>query len=336
MAECVKFFETSDDEAILNSDRSFVQWIILARYGEELGIALADVTSGTVIEYRVQVIVDDFLERIAKWRQEAQDKNLITPALDLFAQCIIKHMYDLVLHSEHIADDLRPLVFESLVAQSQQEPSTLQPSKFHTKAIRASLASIHSCLDGFLAFTPSFAGSLPTPFFIEIGYSIGLLLKMFFAASLSRSTAQVLDVRQVKFGEYVDQTINFLEKVKGQGGRPGAEKLRFILVGLKSWVDGHRQKVIELSALVNKAPAPPFEQPAAAATTAAAASPLGQAYPLSPQGVMGTGPLFTPFPDADRGGEGYDMQDIDFGDPMLWDSFPMTEFLRLDGAPPWA
>lgn len=256
----------------------------------------------------------------------------MTHSLDLFARGSTKHMYDLILNSEYRGDEFRPLALEILVSRAQRGlgPS---PTEFRADVVRACLGSVHICLDLFLTSSPSFARSLPGLFYVEAGYTIGLLLKISLVAALSSST---LDTSQIKFGDYVERVLAFLSLVTEQNKRHAAERLRLIMVGLKNWVDTH-QKANETSGLVPKGPVQPFEDPTPSPL------PAQQAYLTShltsPRGDVDVGLPFVGYVDAgrDEAGDGV-MQEME-GDPMLWDSFPLTEFLQFDGIPdlysPW-
>lgn len=258
----------------------------------------------------------------------------MTPVLDLFAQSIIKHMYDRMLNSERNMDDFRPLIFEALVARAQRETTMLPLTKFRADVIRACLASVHSSLDFFLGFSPSFVRSLPVLFYVEMGYTIGMLLKICFVAAFSN---RVLDRRDIKFGDYINRVLSFLSIVTEKNKRHIAERLRLIMLGLKNWVDSHKQKLNELASLSPpKSPVPAFERPTPPPV------PTQQAYPTShlmpPRSGVDVGLPFAGYTDAERGevGDG----EMEGGDPMFWENFPLTEFLQLDGVPdlytPWS
>lgn len=325
ISECIQFFETSTEPGVFPSDRNFVQWIKISRMAEEFGAAFAPGDPGDpgTSDYRAQIILERFMERMAAWRRQAV-AGTMTPALDLFAQSTVKHLYDLILNSERTADEFRPLVFEVFVARAQREINTSPPTKFRAEVVRACLASVHSCLDSFLMFSPDFVRSLPGLFFVEMGYTIGLLLKISFVAALSN---RVLDRTQIRFGDYIDRVLDFLSVVTDQNKLHVTERLRQIMVGLRNWVENHKQKIGELSALSLKAP--PVVQ-------AFAPAPVPVQYPathLAPPPPSGE--PFVGYGDAGR----ETVQEMEGGDPMLWEGFPLTEFLQLDGVPdlysPW-
>lgn len=326
ISECIQFFETSTEPGVFPSDKNFVQWIKVSRMAEEFGAAFAPGDPGDpgTSDYRAQVILERFMERMTAWRRQAV-AGTMTPALDLFAQSTVKHIYDLILNSERVADEFRPLVFEVIVARAQRELSTSPPTKFRADVVRACLASVHSCLDFFLTFSPDFVRSLPGLFFVEMGYTIGLLLKISFAAALS---SRVLDPTQIRFGDYIDRVLNFLSIVTDQNKQHATERLRQIMMGLRNWVENHKQKIGELSALSVKAP--PIVQAFAPAPAPVQYPTTHLAPPPPPPGEP-----FVGYVDGGRG----TVQEIEGGDPMLWEGFPLTEFLQLDGVPdlysPW-
>lgn len=303
------------------------------------GESVADLSAS---ELHAKIALEGFLEQIAEWRRTATD--VITPALSLFAHSATKHMYDLILYSEHIAEEFRPFAFETLIAHAQQEPSRKQLTKFRADAVRACLVTLHSCFDDFLALSPEFARSLPGIFYIEIGYAIGILVKILFAALLSSPTHRILDVGQVKFTEYVDRLIVFLAEVTTRDRRFAAKRLREIIMGLKSFVEKHRQKAIEAAVVASKSNVQPFERTGATNTPASPLPPLTpqQSYLPSPGSGMDSSLPFVSYPDVSRSEVGYTaggLQGIDSTDSMMWEGFPLTEFLQLDGAPglypPW-
>lgn len=293
---------------------------------EEFSIALAPGgpdDQDNLSEYRTQIILERSLERMTKWRQAAA--SVMTPALDFFAQSTTKHMYDLILITDHNVDEFRPLVFEVLVARAQRAMGTSPPTKFRMDVTYACLVSVHSCLDSFLKFSPDFVRSLPVLFYVEIGYTIGLLLKLSF---VSVFLSRVLDRSTIKFGDYADRVSAFLGIVSERNKRHPTERLRLIMIGLRNWAGSHEQKIVELSSQIPKSPVQAFERPAPPV-------PTQQAYPTShlmpPRSGVDVGLPFVGYADTGRGevgdGEAQEME----GDPMLWDNFPLTEFLQLDG-----
>jgi hypothetical protein len=325
----MKFLETSNEPGVFASDKNLVQWIRVCRVTEEFGVVPPpgeSIGGLSTSEHHAEIALQGFLERMAEWRRMA---GTITPALDLFARGMAKHMYDLILHPEHVAEEFRPFSFEVLVEHAQAEPNKRQPTKFRATAVRECLAAVHSFLEGLLAFTPDFVRSLPVFFYIETGYTIGVLTKMFFAAALSSSISRILDAAEVKFSEYVDRFIVFLGAVTTQDRRYNAQRLRTIISGLKVFVEKHKQKAFEASALV------PPQQFECSAPCPLPPSPQ-QCLPSTDTG-MHTSMSFVGYSSADGVHGASSLQGI--VDPMMWDSFPLTEFLQLDGAPdlypPW-
>lgn len=332
ISECIDFFETSTEPGVFPSDKNLVQWIKVSRIAEEFCSTVAPSGAddhGDPSKYRTQIALERFLGRMAEWRQAAA--SVMIPALDLFAQSIIKYMYDLTLNGERSVDDFRPLSFEALVARAQCETGKLPLTKFRADVIRAYLASVHSSLNFFLKFSPSFVRSLPVLFYVEVGYTIGMLLKISFIAAFSN---RVLDRNNIKFDDYVDRVLSFLGVVTEQNKRHATERLRLVMLGLKNWFDSHKQKINELSS--PKSPVQAFERPTPPPV------PTQQAYPTShlmpPRSGVDVGLPFVGYTDVGRGevGDG----EIEGGDPMFWDNFPLTEFLQLDGVPdlytPWS
>lgn len=203
------------------------------------------------------------------------------------------------------------------------------PTKFHADTVKGCLAIVHSCLDRFLSFSPEFVRSLPGLFYIEMGYGIGLLVKMLFTAALSSDTNRILEMDEIKFSHYINSFIAFLGVVTGQGQRRSGQKLRIIMMGLKAWVDKHRQKMAEMSKLIPKGNVHLFKHspPAVPLPTPPPPPPTQLPQQTFLPALQGEGvPLFGGF------GEFAGIQEMDYGDPMVWDSFPLTEFLQLDGA----
>lgn len=316
----MEFFETSTEPGIFPSDKNLVQWIKVARMAEEFSTALApgdpsDPGDPGISDYRAQIILEGFLERMAAWRQAAT--GAMTPALDLFARSTTKHLYDLMLNTERTPDDFRPLVFEALVARAQRELTTSPPTKFRAEVVRACLVSVHSCLDLFLEFTPDSVRKLPGLFYLEIGYSIVLLLKISFVAALS---SRVLDRTQIQFGEYSDRVLGFLGVVTERNKWHATERLRLTMMGLRNWVDNHKHK---LSALSAKGAVQQQQQ-----------YPAGEAFG-GYSGARQEAPMQVPVPVPVpvRVQVQAPVQEMGGGDPMVWENFPLTEFLQLDGVP---
>lgn len=331
----MEFFETSTEPGVFPSDKNLTQWIKVARMAEEFSTALApgdpsDPSDPGISDYRAQIILEGFLERMAAWRQAAT--GTMTAALDLFSRSTTKHLYDLMLNTERTPDDFRPLVFEALVARAQRELTTSPPTKFRAEVLRACLVSVHSCLDLFLGFSPDSVRRLPGLFYLEIGYSIGLLLKISFVAALS---SRVLDRTQIQFGEYSDRVLGFLEVVTERNKWHATERLRLTMMGLRNWVENHKHKIGELSALSAKGAVP---QQYPAGEPFGGYSGRGQETPMqAPVSVSVPVPVPVPVPvrvqvqappvqEMGGGGGGG-------GDPMVWENFPLTEFLQLDGVP---
>lgn len=335
MSECIDFFETSTEPGVFPSDKNLVQWIKVSRIAEEF----CGTTTPSGVDdnsdsskYRTQIVLERFLGHMAEWRQAAA--GVMTPPLDLYAQSITKHMYNLMISGENTVDDFRPLIFEAVVARAQRETGMLPLTKFRADVIHTYLASVHSSLDFFLEFSPSFVRSLPVLFYVEVGYTIGMLLKISFIAAFSN---RVLDRKDIKFDDYVDRVLSFLGVVTEGNKRHATERLRLIMLGLKNWVDNHKQKINELCSLsLPKSPVQAFERPTPPPV------PTQQAYPTShlmpPRSGVDVGVPFVGYTDAGRGevGDG----EMEGGDPMFWENFPLTEFLQLDGVPdlhtPWS
>lgn len=318
----MEFFETSTEPGIFPSDKNLAQWIKVARMAEEFSTALApgdpsDPGDPGISDYRAQIILEGFLERMAAWRLAA--KGTMTPSLDLFARSATKHLYDLMLNTERAPDDFRPLVFEALVERAQRELSTSPPTKFRAEVLRACLVSVHSCLDLFLGLPPDSVRRLPGLFYLEIGYSIGLLLKISFVAALS---SRVLDRTQIQFAEYSDRVLGFLGVVTERNKWHATERLRLTMMGLRNWVDNHKHKIGELSALSAKGAVQQQQQ-------YPAGEPFGGYSGAGRQAPM-QAPVLVPVPV--RVQVQAPVQEMG-GDPMVWENFPLTEFLQLDGVP---
>lgn len=328
MGECIEFFETASitTPGIVPTDRHFTRWIQISHIADQYCAAM-DATDITSVHRHT--ILTDYLGRLNTWHHQTVSAALMTPALSLYHQCTVKYFYDRLLHAEHIAEEVRPFIFSEIIPALANPPPPAPP---HTAAC---LTAVHTCLDTFLSFPPAFAGRLPALFYIEMGYSVGLLIKMIFRGGTGN----------VGFGGYVDRCVVFLEDVIKGDQSHAAGRLKSVVTGLKGWLDRvgrgekEREKESERERESERESEREREMAPIAAATIAQAEAVGYGGGAGAGAGAGAGP--GPGPGAGLM-EGWGGMGVDLADPLLWEGFPLTEFLQMDsvagdyGALPWS
>ena len=174
-------------------------------------------------------------------------RNLPTQTKPTMCQAHIRHItastdifiHEIALHPEHDIDDLRsPL---RIPAPPSLDELTLKFKDIHfiparEEALFATLAAIHECFDSFLSLPVATACMVPNLFFVRTGYAARALRKLL---NICDSQAEFegkahIDVRDLRFEEYLTKLISLLAKVHSENNATIPRAFGLVLMQIKS------------------------------------------------------------------------------------------------------
>jgi len=151
------------------------------------------------------------------------------------------YMHEIATHSD-FADDFRTNQdpFRE-AAFHKEEPSDTPLTPAHINAISACLTAIDGIFEVWLSLEPADIRCLPVFNFVRVAYAVVVLIKMYFAASSTKSElGKVINKDNMKVEQHLESLLEkFRATAADDRSRPAA-KFLVVLVMLRSWF--HRQK----------------------------------------------------------------------------------------------
>ncbi|KAK5658847.1 hypothetical protein OQA88_1659 [Cercophora sp. LCS_1] len=232
LAECVDVLESSPDAA--PTDRYFCHLIWTHKLAEEVGVLLSmdDPTSApNISDSRTQYALRGFERELERY-SSAIPKELQQASLKLSFHVLNLYMHEVATNSDFVEDVRQPPSIDAFRDYSSDTPLT--PA--HINAISACLSAIDGIFEVFLSLDPVDIRCLPVFNFVRVAYAVVVLIKMYFAASSSKSElGKIINKDNMKVEQHLE---NLLEKFRATAAddrsRPAA-KFLVVLVMLRSW-----------------------------------------------------------------------------------------------------
>ncbi|OAG36470.1 hypothetical protein AYO21_09363 [Fonsecaea monophora] len=229
----------SAEERVLPSDMWLCDLIRIQRIAEDASVTFSMDDPGAIVTLRdvkIQYQIRAFRQQLDYWRRHAKtDLSLhyvrhVAAYTDLF-------IHEIALHPEHDIDDLRsPLRAAPPLPIPAVESMTSKFKDLHfiparVEALFACLAAIHECFDAFHSMDLAILCSLPNVFFVRTGYAARALRKLL---SICDSQAEFegrshIDVRDLKFEEYLTAIVDVLRRVYAQNNSVVARAFCLVL-----------------------------------------------------------------------------------------------------------
>ncbi|EXJ62053.1 hypothetical protein A1O7_02486 [Cladophialophora yegresii CBS 114405] len=194
--------------------------------------------SVTLRDIRIQYQLRGFRQQLDYWRRHART-DLSLPYVRHVAASTDLFINEIALHPEHDIDDLRsPL---RIPQTKGLDELALKFKDLHfiparEEALFACLAAIHECFDALLSTDIATASTLPNLFFVRTGYAARALRKLL---NICDSQAEYegrshIDVRDLKFEEYLNSIIALLAKVHSENNSTVARAFGLVLAQIKA------------------------------------------------------------------------------------------------------
>ncbi|KIW87089.1 uncharacterized protein Z519_12386 [Cladophialophora bantiana CBS 173.52] len=229
----------------LPSDVWLCDLIRLQRIAEDASVTFSMDDPGSIVTLRdvkIQYQIRGFRQQLDYWRRHAKtDLNLAY--VRHVAACIDLFIHEIALHPEHDIDDLRSPLRAAAPPPpiAEVENMTLKFKDLYfiparVEALFACLAAIHECFDAFLSMGLPSLCNLPNIFFVRTGYAARALRKLL---NICDSQAEFegrsqIDVRDLKFEEYLTSIIDLLRRVHTQNNSVVARAFCLVLSQIKA------------------------------------------------------------------------------------------------------
>ncbi|KAL3424857.1 hypothetical protein PVAG01_04138 [Phlyctema vagabunda] len=240
MSDCCDVLENSPEAAV--SDRFLCQWVRSQHIAEEVGtqFSMDDPTATvSIADSKVQYALRGFERDLEKWSSSVS-MEVQTPTLKMTEHVICLYMHEVAMHVDHNVDEFKPPFTENSLRGSETEPVVLTPA--HISALSICLTSIDGIFETFLKLEVDVIRCLPIANFIRIAYTVVVLIKMYFQASMPNSElGKVIDKDNMKVEQYLDGLIEtFRATAANEKSRPAA-KFLMVLLMMKTWFNRHRE-----------------------------------------------------------------------------------------------
>ncbi|KIW34911.1 uncharacterized protein PV07_01653 [Cladophialophora immunda] len=234
----------SDEASVLPSDMWLCDLIRIQHIAEDASVTFSMDDPGAIVTLRdvkIQYQIRGFRQQLDYWRRHAKT-DLTLPYVRHVAACTDLFIHEIALHPEHDIDDLRsPLRTALAPPAAAVESMTSKFKDLHfiparVEALFACLAAIHECFDAFLSIGFASMCSLPNIFFVRTGYAARALRKLL---NICDSQAEFegrshVDVRDLKFEEYLTAIIDVLRRVHAQNNSVVARAFCLVLSQIKT------------------------------------------------------------------------------------------------------
>ncbi|KAK2743894.1 hypothetical protein FQN57_004517 [Myotisia sp. PD_48] len=230
--ESVQMFEESPEA--LPSDKALVEWIKLARLGEEISFRFSmddPVTNISISDPTIQYALKGFEGHLDEWRRKVP-KDVYSPIMQHYEHVLNIYMHEIGMHIDHNIDDFKPPFLTGGEGDAQVNVSTAA----HVDALTACLTSIHKALQIFGSVDWATLPCVPTIHFVRTAYTCVALIKLYSATTASGSRlADIFHPADFKIEETLDNLMSHLHSSTEQTSSRIGAKFSLIVGMLKAW-----------------------------------------------------------------------------------------------------
>ncbi|KAK0728965.1 hypothetical protein B0T21DRAFT_413083 [Apiosordaria backusii] len=236
MAECIDVLESSPDA--VPTDKYFCHLVWTHKLAEEVGIQFSmDDPSSTpnIADSRTQYALRGFERELERYSENIP-RELQQPSLRMSFHVISLYMHEIATHSD-CPDDCRlgPNPDTPLASDAPLTPA-------HINALSACLTAIDGIFDTFLSLDVHTTRCLPVFNFVRVAYAVVVLIKLYFAASSTKSElGKVINKDHMKVEQHLDKLLEKFRATAAEDRSRPAAKFLLVLVMLRSWFQKQKQ-----------------------------------------------------------------------------------------------
>ncbi|KAI9755793.1 MAG: hypothetical protein M4579_004156 [Chaenotheca gracillima] len=235
MQESVEVLESSAEA--YRSDNLLCQFVRLQRVGEDISVQFSmddPMALVGIADPKTQYALKGFENQFDSWSRHLTEENS-SPALHLNSHIINLYMHEVAMHVDHNVDDFKPPFTEDALKIHQQQSGLLTAT--HISALSTCMSSIHATIDIFTSFDRDTVRNLPIFNFVRVAYSLVVLMKMHFAASVPNSElGKVIPKEAMKLNHYLMTLLGAFRAAAENGACRPAQKFMMVLVMLSTWL----------------------------------------------------------------------------------------------------
>ncbi|KAK4200172.1 hypothetical protein QBC40DRAFT_327016 [Triangularia verruculosa] len=236
MAECIDVLESSPEA--VPTDKYFCHLVWTHKLAEEVGIQFSmDDPSSTpnIADTRTQYALRGFERELERYSENIP-RDLQQPSLRMSFHVISLYMHEIATHSD-CPDDCRlgPNPDTPLASDAPLTPA-------HINALSACLTAIDGIFDTFLSLDVHTTRCLPVFNFVRVAYAVVVLIKLYFAASSTKSElGKVINKDHMKVEQHLDKLLEKFRATAAEDRSRPAAKFLLVLVMLRSWFQKQKQ-----------------------------------------------------------------------------------------------
>ncbi|KAK4180783.1 hypothetical protein QBC36DRAFT_10853 [Triangularia setosa] len=236
MAECIDVLESSPEA--VPTDKYFCHLVWTHKLAEEVGIQFSmDDPSSTpnIADSRTQYALRGFERELERYSENIP-RELQQPSLKMSFHVISLYMHEIATHSD-CPDDCRlgPNPDTPLASDAPLTPA-------HINALSACLTAIDGIFDTFLSLDVHTTRCLPVFNFVRVAYAVVVLIKLYFAASSTKSElGKVINKDHMKVEQHLDKLLEKFRATAAEDRSRPAAKFLLVLVMLRSWFQKQKQ-----------------------------------------------------------------------------------------------
>nr|CDP23206.1 Putative protein of unknown function [Podospora anserina S mat+] len=236
MAECIDVLESSPEA--VPTDKYFCHLVWTHKLAEEVGIQFSmDDPSSTpnIADSRTQYALKGFERELERYSENIP-RELQQRKSTMSFHVISLYMHEIATHSD-CPDDCRlgpnpdtPLASDAPLTQA------------HINALSACLTAIDGIFDTFLSLDVHTTRCLPVFNFVRVAYAVVVLIKLYFAASSTKSElGKVINKDHMKVEQHLDKLLEKFRATAAEDRSRPAAKFLLVLVMLRSWFQKQKQ-----------------------------------------------------------------------------------------------
>ncbi|KAK0654003.1 hypothetical protein QBC41DRAFT_351575 [Cercophora samala] len=236
MAECIDVLESSPEA--VPTDKYFCHLVWTHKLAEEVGIQFSmDDPSSTpnIADSRTQYALRGFERELERYSENIP-RELQQPSLKMSFHVISLYMHEIATHSD-CPDDCR-------LGPNPDTPlaSDAPLTTAHINALSACLTAIDGIFDTFLSLDVHTTRCLPVFNFVRVAYAVVVLIKLYFAASSTKSElGKVINKDHMKVEQHLDKLLEKFRATAAEDRSRPAAKFLLVLVMLRSWFQKQKQ-----------------------------------------------------------------------------------------------